>query len=163
MDMGMDVDVDVVDDDDNMLTLYAGVMEALNYRTQLFSSPVDYLEYMRSSGYVAPTLAILSDVNMPILSGYEFMRAVRAVNPDQRFVIVTGSPDVPIQDEFSCFYLTKPFRLAKLADVLRGIAKCNESGAHPDIIKCASIDDRCAFGLEAWRCPRAVEDRKSMK
>ena len=156
----MDRDVDIVDDDGNVRTLYAGMMEALNYRTQLFSSPIDYLEYMRSSDYLPPNLTILSDVNMPIMSGYEFLRAVRAVSRNQRFVIVTGSPDVPIKDEFACFYLTKPFRLAKLADVLQGIALCNGGGAHPDIIKCALIDDRCAFQLKAWKCPRALEERK---
>jgi len=30
---------------------------------------------------------------------------------------------------------------------LRGIAPRNEGGAHPDIIKCASIDDRWPFGF----------------
>jgi len=157
------VDVDVVDDDVNMLSLYAAMMEAINYRVQLFSSPIDYLDYMRSSQYAPPKLAIISDVNMPIMSGYEFMSAVRTVIPNQRFVIVTGSPDVPLEDEFSCFYLTKPFRLATLENVLRGISQCNENGAHPDRIKCASIDDRCDFCLSAWECPRDIGDRKLMK
>jgi len=157
------VDVDVVDDDVNMLSLYAGMMEALNYQAQLFSSPIKYLEYMRSSCYEPPKLTIISDVNMPLMSGYEFMRAVRAVSPSQRFVIVTGAPDVQVQDEFSCFYLTKPFRLATLGNILRGISQCHESGAHPESIKCASIDDRCDFCLVEWKCPRAADNRKPMK
>jgi len=51
------VDVDVVDDDVNMLSLYAAMMEAINYQVQLFSSPIDYLDYMRSSQYAPPQIS----------------------------------------------------------------------------------------------------------
>ena len=149
------MDIHIVDDEEIMRSLYAGMMDALNYTAQLFTGPDHYLEYMASTDYLPPKLAILSDVQMPVMSGYEFMCAVRKRYPHQRFVIVTGSPEVPTQDEFACFYLLKPLRLAKLEKVLQAFSLCNEKGAHSDVIRCASIDDRCAFCVNAWKCPRS--------
>jgi len=148
------MDVHIVDDEESIRTLYADMFETLNYRAQLFSSATDYLEYMTSADYLPPKLAILSDVNMPAMSGYELMAAVRESYPHKRFIISTGSPEVPTQKESSCFYLTKPIRFAKLKSVLRGLSLCNEGGALPGIIGCESIGDRCDFCVAAWECPR---------
>lgn len=148
------MDIHLIDDDESMCTLWVEMIETLKYQAQSFSSPGAYLEYMGSSDFLPPKLGILSDVNMPFMSGYEFMAAVRKVYPHLRFVILTGSPDVPTQDEFACFYLTKPISLLKLKKVLQGLSMCNENGAHPGVIGCESIDDRCEFCVDAWKCPR---------
>ncbi|MFT7246617.1 MAG: two-component system C4-dicarboxylate transport response regulator DctD [Candidatus Azotimanducaceae bacterium] len=150
----MDVDIDIVDDEESVRTLYIDMLEALNYQARPFANPGDYLEFMGSVDYSPPKLAIVSDVNMPTMSGYEFMHAASTLHPHLRFVVATGSPEVPVKDEFACFYLTKPFELKKLQEILQALEQCNEGGAHPDVIRCASIDDRCSFCVSAWRCPR---------
>ena len=152
--MTIPVDVHIIDDVKIMLTLYADMMESLNYKAQLFSSPVDYLEYINSAEYLPPKLAIITDIDMPDMSGYELIDAVRKLNPSLRFVIATGSPDVPTEGDSVCFYLTKPFRVADLDKILRGVSQCNKIGALPDVIKCASLDNRQDFSIGPWRCPR---------
>jgi len=152
--MGFPVDVDIVDDDECMRTLISSLMDVLNYQTQVFSCPTDYLEYMAGVDYLPPRLAILSDVDMPAMSGYEFVNAVRKLNPHIRVVIATGSPGITALDDSACFYLAKPFDLKKLERIFQAISLCNKKGPNPDLLKCTSIDDRNDFCVKGWRCPR---------
>jgi len=155
--MSFSVDVDIVDDDECMRALLASLMDALNYQAQVFPCPSDYLKYMSRVDYLPPKLAILSDVDMPHMSGYEFMNAVRKLNPHIRVVIATGSPSIPTLDEYACFYLTKPFALNKLKRIFQAISLCNKNGPNPDVLKCTSIDDRNYFCVKAWKCPRSSD------
>jgi len=152
--MSFPVDVDIVDDDESMRTLLSSLMDALNYKTQEFSCPTDYLEYMSRVDYFPPRLAIISDVDMPLMSGYEFINAVRNLNPHIRVLIATGSPGIPALDDSACFYLAKPFDLKKLKRIFLAISLCNKSGPNPDVLKCTSIDDRNDFCVKDWKCPR---------
>lgn len=65
-----------------------------------------------SEGKLAVDL-IISDWNMPNLSGIELLRRVRAANPDQRFVMLSSRMDEAAKREaLACganVYLTKPF------------------------------------------------------
>jgi DNA-binding NtrC family response regulator len=146
------MDVHIVDDESFLRIIYVQMMNALNYQAQAFSCPDEYLKYMASAAYSPPKLGILSDVNMPAMSGYELMAAVRKFYPHSRFIIATGSPKEPTLDESACYYLVKPVRLEALEKVLRGASRCNESGARPDVIGCESIDDRREFCVNEWKC-----------
>jgi len=148
------MDIHVVDDERIVRTLIAEMVNSLGYQSQVFSGPEDYLEYMNSIDYAAPQLAILSDLMMPVMSGYELMNTVLKRFPQQRFIICTGSPEQATQEDFACFYLVKPLRLKNLEKILRAISMCNKNGPHPDTYKCASIDDRSHFCIKAWKCPR---------
>jgi len=152
--MGFPVDVDIVDDDESVRILVSSFMDALNYQTQVFSCPSDYLEYMSCVNYLPPRLAIISDVDMPLMSGYEFINAVRKLHPHIRVLIATGSPGIPALDDSTCFYLAKPFDLKKLKRIFLAISLCNKNGANPDVLKCTSIDDRNDFSIKCWKCPR---------
>jgi len=52
------------------------------------------------------------------------------------------------------FLLGKTIVLGKFEKILQAIYLCNKNGPHPDTYKCASIDDRCQFGIGEWKCPR---------
>jgi len=148
------MDIHVVDDETIVRTLIAEMVRGLDYQSMEFSSPEHYLEYMNSIDYTPPKMAILSDVMMPNMSGYELMNAVRKRYPRQRFIICTGTPEQATLENFACFYLVKPLRLEDLKKILQAIYLCNRNGPHPDTYKCASIDDRCQFGIGEWKCPR---------
>jgi len=149
------VDLHIVDDEIEMRNLYSSIVNAFNYQAMLFCSADEYLEYMISPAYLPPQLAVLTDVDMPKMSGYELMRDVRNLVPHQRFLIVTGSPNISTLDNYSCFYLTKPFHLKKFSKILEALALCRKDGAQPEIIQCASIDDRCNFCVSGWKCPQS--------
>jgi len=148
------MDIHVVDDERTVRTLIAEMVRSLDYQSKVFTGPEDYLEYMSSVDYSPPQIAILSDVMMPEMSGYEFMNAVRKRHPHLRFIICTGSPEQAAQEDFACFYLVKPLRLKSLDKILRAMSLCKRNGPHPVTYKCASIDDRCHFGINEWKCPR---------
>jgi len=152
--MSFPVDVDIVDDDECMRSLLSSLMDVLNYQAQVFSCPSDYLEYMGSVDYIPPKLAIISDVDMPVMSGYDFINAVRKLNPHIRVVIATGSPGIPTLDDYACFYLAKPFDLNKLKKIFQAISICDQTGPNPDLLECNFIDDRNDFCVTGWTCPR---------
>lgn len=149
------MDIHIIDDDKLMRAFLVDVMESLNYQTRPFACPGDYLKYMGSTDYVPPKLGILSDVNMPIMSGYELMAAVRKVYPQQRFVIFSGAPDEPTQNDTAYIYLAKPMQLAALEEVLQGFYLCNENGENTGVIGCEAIDNSCDFCLITWECPQS--------
>ena len=142
------MDVHIIDDERSTRTLYVGMMSALGYQAQAFSSSDDYLEYMGSPDYLPPKLAILSNLDM---SEYEFMNAVGELNPHKRFVIITDSSEEPTHDEFAYFYLAKSFSSAVLEKVLQGASLCKEDKAHPDILVC--FLSRRAPCVNEWKIP----------
>ncbi len=147
------MDIHIIDDDESMRTIYTAFAQSLNYRAKAFSSPHAYLEYMGCGEYLRPNLTILSDVEMPKMSGYELMDRVRKAYPDQRFIIfTTGAPHSDPKNEFACFYLTKPVSIGKLEEVFKALSLCVESGPS-ERIGCASIDDRRDFRIKDWHCP----------
>jgi CheY-like chemotaxis protein len=71
---------------------------------------------------------VLSDVQMPDMTGLELLENVRTLDPDLAFALLTGAPDassIARAMELGVFeYLTKPVDLAKLtASVGRGVLR----------------------------------------
>ncbi len=147
------MDIHIIDNDESTRLLFTEFAQILSFSAKNFSSANAYLEYMNRGEYSPPRLAILSSVDMRPMSGYELMDIVRKANPEQRFVIVTGSPEIHPKNELACFYFVKPASLDKLKETFRALSTCVESGIDPDRIGCTSIDDRCAFSINGWHCP----------
>ncbi len=151
------MDIHIVDDDETIRILYASIAEKFGFSTLTFPCPDAYLEYMGSDEYSSPLLAILTDVNMPNMSGFELMDEVRKINSHQKFVVISGAPGVePKEAPLACFYFTKPVSVGKLKAVFEALLQCVEWGNHPDRVGCTSIDDRCDFCIEDWHCPHHV-------
>ncbi|HIG40246.1 MAG: response regulator [bacterium] len=151
------MDFHIVDDDECMCTFYALLSENLNFTAQTYLGSEEYLEFFNSDEYVPPKLAILTDVRMPYKSGYELMDIVREQYPGQRFVVLTGSPEVRAGNEVPCLYLVKPVSIVKLKKVFDAVSRCAEEGSNKNPIGCASIDDRCEFCHTSWHCPKETE------
>lgn len=153
-----DLDIHIVDDDETLRSIYTTFARHLNYRAKAFSGPDEYLEHMGCGEYSPPVLTILSDVEMPKMSGFELMSAVRKVSPDQKFIIFTGgTPSIESKKELACFYFLKPISIGQLEKVFKAISLCVKSGPSTACIECASIDDqRDLFFFKDWHCPLAA-------
>jgi len=119
-----------------------------------FSCPKDYLQKMTHPGYQAP-YCILTDVEMPGLSGYELIKEVRKRLPYQRFIVTTSAPEKKECCNSACLYFHKPVAKEKLRAAFQNISKCVEYGGHPECTKekpCL-LDDRSDFPIETWTCP----------
>ena len=144
----------IVDDDMMVGGVLAELIGEFGHDVFLFSNPVEYLEFIKAPEYVSP-VAIFSDVIMPQMNGYDFMHQVKLMNPQQKFVIVTGSPELEhVYKHLACMYLYKPF----LPDLLNSMVSllmqcrykcCVQDGEH--------IDDIDKFNIDCWSCPHGLE------
>ena len=66
---------------------------------------------------------VLCDWNMPNMSGVEFLRQLRSVDPDMPFLMITGRSDIDSVTEAKASgvtaYIRKPFSAAQLEAKLR--------------------------------------------
>jgi DNA-binding NtrC family response regulator len=105
----------LVDDDDGSRDAMTRTLERVGYTLRPFPSAEEALERLAEGDVVD---AIVSDVRMPGMDGYEFLRAVRAEHPHLPFLLVTAYAEV--EDAVSALqegaddYLTKPVKMQEL-------------------------------------------------
>lgn len=81
--------VAVVDDDEAVLDATSSFLEALGYDTLAFSSGEAFL----ASGLEGDVSCLLSDINMPGLSGLDLQDRVRRVRPALPIILMTALTD----------------------------------------------------------------------
>ena len=105
----------LVDDDDGSRDAMKRTLERVGYILQAFPSAEEALERLREGDAVD---AIVSDVRMPGMDGYQFLREVRAEHPTLPFLLVTAYADVEdavaALQEGADDYLTKPVKVQEL-------------------------------------------------
>jgi len=105
----------LVDDDDGSREAMAKTLERVGYDVRAFPDAEGALERMRSGDHVD---AVVSDVRMPGMDGYEFLRQVRSEWPGLPFLLVTAFADVEnavaALQEGADDYLTKPVKVQEL-------------------------------------------------
>lgn len=102
----------VVDDDLLAAEMTSAILEASGYQTLIAENAIEGLEQV---GIHANIAMIVSDLNMPLVSGIDFFRELREQGNTLPFVILSGdSADTLMQAEpglSAC--LTKDFDLAE--------------------------------------------------
>lgn len=148
--------------DDNLIGAKntAKIINLFDEQSMLFASAVDYLEFARSPEYEKPA-AIFTDVFMFKMDGYEMIEELLAIHPDQKFVVISGRPDLnhPYKNR-ACFYLRKPFYIRDVEKIISEVRKCEQEG--PSVEKeCAKTCDSSEFALNGWRCPHSERPKSS--
>ena len=105
----------LVDDDDGSREAMTKTLRRVGYDVRAFPDAEEALDRMRSGDLVD---AVVSDVRMPGMNGYELLRQVRAEWPGLPFLLVTAFADVEdavaaLQDGADD-YLTKPVKVQEL-------------------------------------------------
>jgi FixJ family two-component response regulator len=115
--------VSVVDDDRFFRESMCRLMRSLGYTADIFSSAADFL----ASPRLAETACLITDVQMPAMTGYELHR--RLIDTDRAIptILVTGFPnDVDraraLNDGVVC-YLRKPVDVDQLTRCVRDALK----------------------------------------
>ncbi|MFV2071671.1 MAG: sigma-54-dependent transcriptional regulator, partial [Thermoanaerobaculales bacterium] len=105
----------LVDDDDGSREAMTRTLERVGYTMCSFPSAEEALERLRAGD---PVDVIVSDVRMPGMDGYEFLREVRAEFPRLPFLLVTAFAEVEeavaALQEGADDYLTKPVKMQEL-------------------------------------------------
>jgi two-component system NtrC family response regulator/two-component system response regulator HydG len=105
----------LVDDDDGSRDAMTRTLERVGYTLRAFAAAGEALEQLGEGEEVD---AVVSDVRMPGMDGYEFLRAVREEHPNLPFLLVTAYADVKdavaALQEGADDYLTKPVKVQEL-------------------------------------------------
>ena len=109
-----------VDDEEAMARMGSAALGRLNYRVTARTSPVEALSLFTEQP--AQYDLVVTDLNMPGLSGIEFARKLLAIRPDVRIILATGfsatiTADVARELGF-CALLPKPYALRVLGEAV---------------------------------------------
>ena len=112
-----------VDDDQRILKSLGDLLESADHTVRLFASAPALLE----SGCLAEIDCVISDIGMPVMDGFELMRALHAVWPGLPVIFITGHAEMmnrlPPVDLARYRLFKKPFDgeelLTAVSDALR--------------------------------------------
>ena len=80
----------VVDDDQRILESIKNLLESADHAVGLFASAAAMLK----SGCLAEIDCLISDIDMPVMDGFELLRVVRAARPELPIILITGHPEM---------------------------------------------------------------------
>lgn len=110
----------VVEDDRAITLLIQGLLEDEGYRVLTAANGRQGLERLHAHG----ADLVVTDIMMPVLSGFDLIKALRADPRYQQLPVIATSgalqPDAALRRLFTGF-LAKPFRLA---DLLAAVQQC---------------------------------------
>jgi len=141
----------VIDDEPMIRDLLEAFVSAAGYRAVCFESGEQYLQYLDSSKFEKP-IAILSDVTMPGIHGYNLALEIRQKHPFQKIVLITGNASDERHQRAAqqlCYTLDKPFHPEKLVSMIEMLAACENAHETGDKTE---YHQRCEFGIE-HDCP----------
>jgi FixJ family two-component response regulator len=115
--------VSIVDDDESIRSAVGALVKLLGFTAHSFASAVDFLG---STGMDA-TSCLISDIQMPEMSGIELQRALTARNIRLPIIFITAFPDPDVEATARkagavCF-LSKPFETEMMIDCLERALK----------------------------------------
>lgn len=113
------IKVMLVDDDDSVREAIAEILERKGWIVGSFDRAEDAVAALGNESYDA----VLADINMPGISGMEFLRLSKEVAPDTPVVIITGYPSIDLAVEAmkvgAVDFLSKPFKVEELEITVR--------------------------------------------
>lgn len=115
----------VVDDDEAIREVCAEALSLKGYGVTVASSAWDALGHVGGSAWDL----VVSDVNMPGLSGMDFYRVATTRAPElaSKFVFMTGNHAVvPALETLGARVVMKPFRVKELLDAAWSVLKVSE-------------------------------------
>jgi len=107
----------VVDDDPSVRGMLARMLQAENYNVVEAADGLDALEQCARH----PVAAVVTDVRMPRMDGFELGRRVAAEWPQVQLLLVTAYPDADA-GELAGRIMTKPFRPDEFIAIVRSLA-----------------------------------------
>jgi EAL domain-containing protein (putative c-di-GMP-specific phosphodiesterase class I)/CheY-like chemotaxis protein len=116
----------VVDDDPAVLHMLDTACKRFGFATETAKDGREAIERVQGASFDV----IISDIQMPGLSGIEFLRAVRERDLDVPVILMTGAPSVETASaaaEHGAFrYLAKPVVVSVLKEVLERAARLHD-------------------------------------
>jgi len=114
----------IIDDNESVLEALGSLFRSVGYRTELFSSAQEFLNFELPC---VPSCLVL-DIRLPGINGLEFQLQLRKLNIHLPVIFMTGHGDIPMSVRAmkagALDFLTKPFRDQDMLDaVIEAIAR----------------------------------------
>lgn len=114
----------LVDDEILTINMLKNIIDWSRYGIEIEATASDGVEALEKYRLLLPDI-VITDIKMPNLGGLEFIRMVRAVNPDVEFVFISAYADFNYVKEAiqlgGANYILKPVDEAELEQTLQGI------------------------------------------
>ena len=118
----------VVEDNQNTQRILCEVLTKLGYLAKGAGSAEAALQELETNKFDV----LLTDVNLPGMSGLELVRKVFAAEPSTKLIIASGYGSIaPNEFEFETVFLPKPFNIESLKKVLIGIGSRAQRASAP--------------------------------
>ena len=109
----------IVDDDEDVREAIRGLMRAMGFTAEAFSSAEEFLR----SPHIDRTACLIADVNMPGMNGLDLCRRLSELGNATPTILITAYPTEEVRSLALAAgvvkFLTKPFVEADLADGVR--------------------------------------------
>jgi len=116
----------VVDDDQQVLTTIARILKRSGFEPIVTTNGKDAVRLLENYSFAV----ILTDINMPMMSGVDFLKKVREHDLDVPVLLITGDPTLKTAVtaiKFGAFrYLLKPIQPAELTESVRHAVKMHK-------------------------------------
>jgi len=110
--------ISIIDDDPSVRKATDGLVRSLGYRSLTFASAEDFLQ----SDHIEDTSCVITDVQMPGLSGVELQSMLNARGARMPMIFITAYPEDRIRrsvlEAGAVGFLSKPFEEAVLIEHL---------------------------------------------
>ena len=93
--MGMSKVILVVEDDDDLVTIYKEILELKDFEVHIAQNGQEGVEKFKE---IKPSLVIM-DGDMPVLDGYEAFSQIKQIDKDANVVIVTGMSEHELKNQ----------------------------------------------------------------
>jgi len=111
--------ISIIDDDPSVRKATDGLVRSLGYRSLTFASAEDFLQ----SDHIEDTSCVITDVQMPGLSGVELQSVLNARGARMPMIFITAYPEDRVRrsvlEAGAVGFLSKPFEEAVLIEHLQ--------------------------------------------
>ena len=142
----------LVDDDDNVRDALAEILSRRGWKVTGSGTAEDALQTLRHEHFDV----VLADVNMPGMTGMDFLHLAKESAPDVPVIMITGYPSIDLAVEAIKFgavdFLPKPFKAEELEIMVRKAARSTKPSSRPG-------DKTRAIGTLPDLARRRLEDK----
>jgi len=108
----------IIDDDDSLRAALVGLVRSVGYEARGFASAEAFLQ----SGAIGTCACVVTDIQMPGMSGVELKEHLSAQQIDLPVIMITGRPDPSLEGKAraagAAGFMKKPFEASALIGYL---------------------------------------------